>query len=248
MKLLLINGNTTQAVTDKVVQEAQRVAMPGTEIIGVTATFGANIVTREAENVIAGHAVLDLLARHHAGCDAVILAISFDTALEAARQISPVPVLGMTESALLAAAESGGRIGIILFGSISRPLYEDLFARSPVRAQIAAIRVVEIASVAAYLDTNAFETAILGTVEELARAGMTSVVICGAAMAGIAERLQPRAALPVFDGIPCAVRRAEALVSAGARPVHSAECLVQAVTMAGLSPQLTALMAAKPQS
>jgi len=41
------------------------------------------IVSRRSENVIAGHAALDLLARHVADFDAVILAISFDTALAA---------------------------------------------------------------------------------------------------------------------------------------------------------------------
>lgn len=242
MKLLLINGNTTQAVTDTVVAEARRIAAPGTEITGVTATFGANIVTREAENVIAGHAVLELLARHHAGFDAVILAISFDTALEAARQISPVPVLGMTDSALIAASEGGGMVGVILFGGVSRPLYEALFAWLPSGKAVAAIRVIEIASVAAYLDTEALEEAILAEVSALAAAGIHAVVICGAAMAGIAERLQPRSHSRLFDGIPCAIRRAEALVNSGGTVSRSTGARVQAVTVSGLSPELAVLM------
>ncbi|OYU47629.1 MAG: hydantoin racemase [Rhizobiales bacterium PAR1] len=247
MKLLLINGNMTQAVTDTVVAEACRVAAPGTEIAGVTATFGANIVTREAENVIAGHAVLDLLARHHAGFDAVILAISFDTALEAARQISPIPVLGMTDSALIAASEGGGMVGVILFGGVSRPLYEALFAQLPAGKAVAAIRVIEIASVAAYLDTGALENAILAEVSALAATGIHAVVICGAAMAGIAERLQPRSPSRLFDGIPCAIRRAEALVQAGCVIPQSIGERVQAVTVSGLSPELSRLMC-DPQS
>ena len=248
MRLLVINGNTSQIVTDKVVTEARRIASPGTGVVGVTASFGANIVTREAENVIAGHAVLDLLARHHAGFDAVILGISFDTALEAARQISPVPVLGMTESALLAAGEDGEKIGVILFGGISRPLYEDLFARLPAGKSVAAIRVIEIASVAAYLDAGALETAILAQVADLAGEGIHSVVICGAVMAGIAERLQPRSASRLYDGIPCAVRRAEALVNAGVKGERSAVSRVQAVTFSGLDAALVALLEKSAQS
>ena len=238
MKLLLINGNMTQAVTDAVVSEARRVAAPGTEITGVTAAFGANIVTREAENVIAGHAVLERLARHHAGFDAVILAISFDTALEAARQTSPIPVLGMTDSALEAAGAVAERIGVILFGGISRPLYEALFQRLPSGRKIAAIRVIDIASVSAYLDTDA----ILTEVSSLAGDGIPAVVICGAAMAGIAERLQPRAQSRLFDGIPCAVRSAEALVGAGVGVARESQQRVQSVTVSGVSPELAALM------
>ena len=77
MKLLLVNGNTTQAITDRVVAEARRCAAPGTTITGVTARFGVSIVSTEAENEIAGHAVLDALAVHVPDHDAAILAISF---------------------------------------------------------------------------------------------------------------------------------------------------------------------------
>ena len=49
MKLLLVNGNTTQAVTDRVVVEAKRCASAGTAITGVTARFGVSIVSTEAE-------------------------------------------------------------------------------------------------------------------------------------------------------------------------------------------------------
>ena len=45
MKLLLVNGNTTQAITDRVVGEATRCATTGTKITGVTARFGVSIVT-----------------------------------------------------------------------------------------------------------------------------------------------------------------------------------------------------------
>ena len=76
MRLLLINGNRTQAVTDTVVTEAKRCVGPGIDVRGVTAAFGANIVSTPADNVIAAHAVLDALARHYTACDAAVLAIS----------------------------------------------------------------------------------------------------------------------------------------------------------------------------
>ena len=83
MKLLLVNGNTTQAAT--------RCAAPCTVITGVTARFGVRIVSTEAEEAIAGHAVMDVLASNFPGHDAAVLAISFDTALLGARQIVPIP-------------------------------------------------------------------------------------------------------------------------------------------------------------
>src|SRR5437879_13317023 len=66
MKVLLVNGNTTQTVTERVLAEARRCGAPGTEIMGVTARFGVSIVSTEAENDIAAHAVLDVLAETYA--------------------------------------------------------------------------------------------------------------------------------------------------------------------------------------
>ena len=110
MRLLLVNGNTTQAVTDAVCAEARRICAPGTEIEGATASFGADIVTTHAGNAVAAHAVLDVLASHTGRYDAAILAISFDSGLAAARELFPVPVIGMTEAALLARLRPGAAL------------------------------------------------------------------------------------------------------------------------------------------
>jgi allantoin racemase len=44
MRILLANPNTTQAVTDTIAAAARAVAGPGTEIVPVTARFGAAVI------------------------------------------------------------------------------------------------------------------------------------------------------------------------------------------------------------
>ncbi|MCB1719144.1 MAG: Asp/Glu racemase, partial [Candidatus Competibacteraceae bacterium] len=70
MRILLVNSNTSDFVTDKVCQEARRAASPGTEIVPVTGTFGARVIGTRSENAIAQHATLALVAEHAADCDA----------------------------------------------------------------------------------------------------------------------------------------------------------------------------------
>lgn len=218
MKLLLVNGNTTQAVTDLVRAEALRHARPGTEVAAVTATFGVPIVSTELENAIAGHAVLDLLATHALGHDAAVLAISFDTALGAARQMLDIPVVGMTEASLHMACLLGRRFGLITFGVPSRSLYVDLVRERGLQDRMVDCVALDVASVARYLEPGAFDGAACEAAEKLAgEHGADVVVICGAAVAGIAARLQSRVTMPLLDGIGCAVRMAEMLVDL--RPV-----------------------------
>lgn len=211
-RILLVNPNTTQAVTDVVLAEARRTAGPGVELEAVTSEFGASIVSTASEEVVAAHAMLELLAAHHAGFDAAIAAISFDSGVFAARTLLPLPVVGITEAALHTACLIGRRYGLVVLGTSSLPLYEDLVDRIGLRARLGAIEAVEVASRSQYLDRALMDRAILEAVERLAaRGGIDVAVICGAAVAGVAHRLAARAPLPLLDGVAPALAQAEAL-------------------------------------
>ena len=63
----------------------------------------------------------------------------------------------------------------------------------------------------------------------------------GTALTGMARRLQPAVAVPLRDGIACAVRQAESLVRARFPPAfHTAAGPASGVT--GVSPELAALL------
>jgi len=220
MKLLLVNGNTTQAVTDRVLAEARRCAAPGTEVTAATARFGVNIVSTEAENDIAAHAVLDALSATHAGHDAAILAISFDTALAGARQILPIPVIGMTEAALHTACLLGRRFGLSSFGTASRWLYLDLVRRSGLLERMVGFETIELTTTENYLREGAQDQLVCEASERLLSAGAEAIVVTGAAVAGIAHRLAPLIPAPIVDGVGCAVGQAEYLVRLGLRHGH----------------------------
>jgi allantoin racemase len=120
-----------------------------------------SIVSTEAEEEIAGHAVLDALAANFAGHDAVILAISFDTALLGARQIVTVPVLGMTEASLMTACLLGRRFGLISFGQSSRRMYLDLVHRAGLSQRMAGLETIELVNSATYLREGGQDTAVI---------------------------------------------------------------------------------------
>jgi allantoin racemase len=239
MKLLLVNGNTTQTVTDRVVAEAIRCAVPGIAITGVTARFGVGIVSNEAEEAIAGHAVLDALAANVSGHDAAILAISFDTALLGARQIVPIPVVGMTEASLLTACLLGRRFGLISFGHTSRAMYSDVVQRAGLSQRMAGHETIDLASSASYLREGAQDAAVIDSAGRLMVAGADAVVVAGAAVAGIAHRLRAQVAVPLLDGIACAVGQAQMLVRLGLRQRAAAAPLTGGSTATGIDQALS---------
>ncbi|HKS60720.1 MAG TPA: aspartate/glutamate racemase family protein, partial [Xanthobacteraceae bacterium] len=143
MRILVMNANTTDFVTQTAAAEARRVASPGCEIVTATADFGAAIVATRSEHAIAEHAAVVLAARHAKGCDAVVIAVSYDTGLKALREMLDIPVIGMTEAALLSACMLGGPIGLISFGRRVWPIYRELVEGYGLAGRIAGKRVLE---------------------------------------------------------------------------------------------------------
>lgn len=242
MRILLANANTTQTVTDAVVAEARHHAAPGTEIIGTTAEFGVAIISTDAENAVAGHAMLGLLAAHP-DVDAAVLATSFDTGLAAGQAVMPFPVIGMTAAALHTACLITRRFGLITFGGGSRSMYLDLVAWSGLTDRMVGCLTVALESAEAYLDTAQLEQEVLRLATELKQTGAGAVIIAGAATAGMSRRLQHQAPVPLLDGIACGVRMAELAAGLNLRPLPAMP-LIQSRVPIGLSAPLTRLLGA----
>jgi allantoin racemase len=143
VRILVLNANTSDIVTEKVAAAARASASPGTEIVAVTGTFGGRVIGTRAEHAIGEHSTIALVARHAPGCDAVVIGVSYDTGLRGARELLDIPVVGMTEAGLLTACMLGGSIGIVTFGRRVLPLYKELVASYGLASRIAGWRVLE---------------------------------------------------------------------------------------------------------
>lgn len=240
-RLLVVNPNLSSGVTSAFVEQARAIAPEGTVIDGVTGTFGATIVSIDAENIIASYAALELLAHHATGYDAAILAISFDSGLDGAREIMPIPIVGITEAALTAGAAIDGPMGIVTFGAASLALYRRIIDRYGYQHRVAGWEVIDIAGAAGYLDPKAQDEAVTAAILRLRdRHAVTSAVILGTAIVGMAERLQPGLPIPVLDSAEPAIKAALAAVEKQPHPARQSRPLSSCI---GISPELAKLIA-----
>lgn len=241
MKLLLINANTTQSITDLVLAEARKVASPGTELVAVTGRFGGRYVASRATYAIAGHAALDAYAEHGGDADAVVLACFGDPALQALKEIATQPVVGMAEAACLAAAGLAGRFAIVTGGERWAPMLREFVASLGLADQLAAIQTVAPTGADIARDPEGSLALLEAACRTcVARFGASSVILGGAGLAGIAPRISGNVPVPVIDGLSAAVRLAEVRASeATARGQRSRSDPIATV---GLSGSLTALL------
>jgi allantoin racemase len=181
MKLLVVNSNTSDFVTGRVAEGARIAARPGTDVVAVTGRFGAKVIATRTELAVAEHATVELLAEHAPGCDAAVIAVSYDCGLWAAREMLDIPVVGITEAALLTACMLGTRIGMVVFGDRVLPIYREVVDRHGLSGRVVAWR--GIASNAPYSagDTRASDAlAIEAAIDLAARDDCEAVVLTGA--------------------------------------------------------------------
>ncbi len=243
MKLLLINPNTTQAVTEAVLVAARTVARPGTELHAVTGRFGPAVIGSRAENALAQHSVLQLVAEHAGGCDGVVLAVSLDTGLWACRELLHVPVTGMTEAGLLMGCTVGTRIGIVTYGQRMGPLYRELAEGYGLASRLAGIATLAVKPQQTFSEPQRVQDAALEAARRLVESdGAEVVLLAGAAMAAMAAVLQPQLDVPLLDGVACAVVLAEARVALKVQKARTGSVSATGGReVLGVSPQLTAL-------
>ena len=99
-----------------------------------------------------------------------------------------MPVIGITEAALLTACMLGQRFGMITFGRQTRQMYFDLAADYGMVSRLAECRTIDVSSLTQYLDPNAMANLITTEAKAIAEeTDARSVIICGAAIAGMAR-------------------------------------------------------------
>lgn len=245
MKLLMINPNTTPAMTTLMRDVAREAAAPATEIVAVTGRFGARYVASRAAYAIAGHAALDAYAEHGADADVVALSCFGDPGLLALKEIARQPVIGMAEAACLHAASLGGRFAIVTGGERWGPMLREFVAAIGLESRLAYVQTV--APTGADIAARPKES-----LELLAAACRVcvdnyradSVILGGAGLAGLARRIEASVPVPLIDSVVAVVEAAERL--AIARPTKATRGSFAAtppVECTGLAAPLAKLMA-----
>ncbi|HKV00263.1 MAG TPA: aspartate/glutamate racemase family protein [Vineibacter sp.] len=215
MRLLLINPNTTAAITDKVVAMAHTVVAPTTELVAVTGRFGAAYVASRAAYAIAAHAALDAWAETPGPFDAVVLACFGDPGLDALRELAPVPVVGMAEASIQTACQLGGRFGIVTGGERWAPMLREFVAARGLADRLACVHTVAPTGADIARDPDGSLSVLATACAHAVDGGADTVILGGAGLAGLAARLAHRVPVPLIDGVAAAIGQAEALARLG---------------------------------
>ncbi len=216
MKLLIINPNISANVTTLIGEEARRIASPSTEITLMTAELGVAYIETRFEAMIGAYATAELAARHAAQHDAMIVAAFGDPGLTALREVLDIPVLGLTESALMSACMLGQRFSIIAISRRISAWYRETVQANSLLERLASIRTLDqrVQNIGSIQNDHAEELKAL-CMQAIEQDGADVLIIAGAPLAGLARTIAADIPVPLVDGVSSAVRHAESLFALG---------------------------------
>ena len=187
-KLLLINPNTTVAMTERMAAAAARFLPDGVAIEALTATTGFPVIASREAYQAAASGMVELYQRARGAYDAVIIGCFGDPGLEALRAAARAPVFGLAESSIREADRLGEPFAILTMGRAWIDILNERVALAASRTPFVGVFAAEGTG----LDVNRQDRDVAGELERLAHAaagaGAGAVILGGAAFAGMASR------------------------------------------------------------
>lgn len=245
MRLLLVNPNISDSVSDLIRDEARRSASAGTEVEVHTAPFGVAYIETRFEALVGAYATAQVAAENIERFDAVVVAAFGDPGLTGLRELLPVPVTGMTEAALATAHLLGHRISIIAISQRIQAWYREVVESHGFGDRLASIRALDrpISAIGGVQQEHAQALKALAE-RAVIEDGAEVIVLAGAPLAGLARSLQGQLPVPVVDGVSSAVRHAETLVALRpGRAQRGSFALPPEKPNKGMPPAIAALLA-----
>jgi allantoin racemase len=196
----LINPNTDAAHTAAMRSVALGVLPAGCEVVAASPARGPTSIESEADAVVAAAEVLTMI-RELGDQQAYLIACFGDPGLDAARELTDVPVVGIGESAYQAAALIAKRFAIITTLPRSVPALEEALERQGFRSRCAAILPLHIPVAdqgSHHPDTT---EAIVSAGRRAAEGGAEALVLACGGMADVARTVSEETGMPVCDGV-----------------------------------------------
>ncbi|MDI7259319.1 MAG: aspartate/glutamate racemase family protein [Thermodesulfobacteriota bacterium] len=221
MKIYVINPNTSENMTIHIREELIRIKRPDTELTVVCAERGPETIESSYDETYAIPPTLELVKKaNQEGYDAVIIACFSDPGLEAAKEISNIPVIGIGESSFHMAAMLGAKFSIMTTQKERIPSKKEHVYRKGLEHFLASVRSLDLSVRETDANPEKTKSRVLEEAKKAVEGDGAEVIILGCAgMAGFAREIESKLNVKVLDPTAVALKLAEAMADLGL--VHS---------------------------
>lgn len=183
-KVLLINPNTSAAMTDRVLRIARASHGHTMQFEALTAQRGVSVVASRASYVVAAQSVLEIWAASSRKFDAIVVACFGDPGVAALRELTQIPVYGLAQSAIAAAQADTEGFAIVTAGPAWKLMLDELVQTWGHFATYKGTYAINATGMGAAEDPRRFRTMIQTAIDTTQAKRVGTVVLGGAALAG----------------------------------------------------------------
>ena len=217
MRILVINPNASTAMSDVIREQLMAVKRDDVEL-EVVNPEGSPPAIESAQDVAECippmlEIVRGAVARE---VDAIVIACFTDPGLDAAREATSLPVVGIQESAMHLAAQLGDRFSVLTLLERRVPARHHAALRHGLERRLASCPVLNLPVLATVEDREQVLAQLIRVGRRAIEQDGAEVLILGCAGLGdLAPRVQQALSIPVIDPNAAALKLAETLVDLG---------------------------------
>ena len=215
--ILVINPNASIEMTDVIRDQLERVRRPDTRLEVVRSPEAPPAIESAQDEAACIPPMLELVrAAAGRGVDAIVIACFSDPGLDAAREATSIPVVGIQESGMHLAAQLGDRFAILVPLARRVPLREHAALRHGFERRLTACPALDLPVLETVVDRERVLDLLVRKSRETVEQDGTEVIVLGCAGLGdLAPRLQQIAGVPVVDPNAAALKLCEMLIDLG---------------------------------
>ena len=217
MRIKIINPNTSATMTETIGVAAEKVSHPETEIISSNPSEGTPSIEFMTDEAIA---IVGLLEEIKSGekqqIDAYIIACFGDPGLDAARELTKAPVIGIAEASFHFASLIATHFSIVTTLNRTCEIANRLLHSYGYERHCNKVRATNLPVLDLFDDNSSVYQAILKECLKAKKEDNIGAIVLGCGgMSDFTEQLQEDLDIPIIDGVTAAVKLAEATVSLG---------------------------------
>jgi len=208
MRILIINPNSDPGMTAAIQRSADNFVNGEFDVVCKLTPGAPEFIETYEDQIKAAPGMAQLIRENEERFDAFVVACHCDPNLDAMKEITRKPVVGIGEASMKIASMLGHRFSVVSTAKHSIPNKEALIRKYHLEGLLASVRAPRD-EMATASDEEKYLQAAQSALEE----DMAEVIVLGCAgMAGLDKRLEKELGAPVLDGVVCALIIAAGLI------------------------------------
>ncbi len=216
MKIKAINPNTTLEMTENIGSVADEYTREDTEIIAVSPEKGPVTIESYYDDYLAVPGLLEEIKKDREEYDAFINACWGDPGINACREVTEKPVVGIAEGSMYVANMLGAKFSVATIIPRAKDFIEAAVTKTGLDEKCASVRCTELTVMETESTRDAAAEALLEASWQAIEEDEAEAICLGCAgMGGLDEQLEEELPVPVIDSVGAAAVLAEGLVQLG---------------------------------